>query len=115
MTGTRYVVIFVTASSRNEARKITDKLIGEKLVACVNIVPGIRSTYWWKGKIETAPEILLTIKTKKSLTGKVIKAVREIHSYIVPEIIVLPIIGGNPDYLKWIGETVISEQLYDRS
>jgi len=103
----KYVVIFVTASSRKEARKITDKLLGEKLVACVNIIPGIQSTYWWKGKIEKAPEILLILKTKASLTGRVVKAVRRIHSYQVPEIITLPITGGNPDYLKWIGSTCI--------
>ena len=103
----KYVVIFVTVPSRGEARKITEKLIGDKLVSCVQALPGIGSTYWWKGKVEKASEILLTMKTKKSLTGKVIKAVRKLHSYEVPEIIALPITDGNPDYLKWIGETVI--------
>ena len=102
-----YVMIFVTIPSRGEARKITDKLIGDKLVACVNLVPGIRSTYWWRGKVEKANEILLIAKTKKGLTGKVIKAVKKLHPYEVPEIIAFPIIEGNPDYLKWIGNTVI--------
>jgi uncharacterized protein involved in tolerance to divalent cations len=102
----KYVIIFVTVPGRKSAREITDKLIGGRLVACVNTVPGISSTYWWKGKVEKAREILLLMKTRKSMTGKVIRAVRKLHPYEVPEIVSVDIAGGNPDYLKWISACI---------
>ena len=87
-----------------EAKGLADKLLNEKLVACVNIIDGLVSKYWWKGNIETDNESLLIMKTTPFLAGKVIERVRELHSYDVPEIIVCNIEQGNPDYLKWIGE-----------
>ena len=81
-------------------------LLEEHLAACVNIIPQILSRYWWQGKIETAKESLLIVKTKKSVLKQLIKKVRAIHSYTVPEIIALPIEDGNPDYLNWITESL---------
>ncbi|MDD5688173.1 MAG: divalent-cation tolerance protein CutA [Elusimicrobia bacterium] len=100
----KYAVVFVTAANDKEAKKIVEDVVKAKLVACANIVGKINSIYWWQGKKERAPEVLLIMKTKISLAKKLIKKIKMIHSYKVPEIIFLPIIAGNPDYLKWIGE-----------
>ena len=100
-----FIVVFVTVKDRTEAKKLTKALLGKKLAACVNIIPKVESAYWWKGKIEKADELLLIIKTRKSLLNKLIIEVKKNHSYTVPEIISLPITGGNKDYLNWIGES----------
>ena len=101
-----YIVILVTAGSGEEARKIAKGLVKERSAACINIISRIDSHFLWKGKIERAAETLLIIKTKKSYLKKVTELVKKLHSYKVPEIIALPIIGGNEDYLKWISESV---------
>ena len=101
-----YRLVFVTASSPDEADKISLALVKEKLAACVNIAPKITSRYRWQGKIETANESLLIIKTKKSLIPKLVARVKTLHSYSVPEVIAFPILEGNPDYLKWIKESI---------
>jgi len=102
----KHIVIFITAAGRKEAAVIADNLLKARLVACVNTVPKITSRYWWKGKIERAAECLLIAKTEKRLFKAVEKKVKSIHSYTVPEIIAVPIEAGNPDYLKWISESV---------
>lgn len=101
-----FVVIFVTASTEEEAKKIESTLLDQRKAACVNIILGIKSSFWWKGEIETAQEVLLVIKTKTSKLNEIIRIVKEIHSYETPEVIALPIIGGNEDYLRWIGKEV---------
>ncbi len=97
-----YIVILVTTSNAAEAEKIASTLVAQREAACVNIVSGISSRFWWEGKIDSAEEALLIIKTRKSLLNEVVRAVKGIHSYKVPEIIALPILGGNQDYLDWI-------------
>ena len=99
-----YLVVFITTSSYEEARKIADALVSQKKAACVNIVPKVRSLFRWKGKIEDAEESLLVVKTRTKLFAEVMSTVKGIHSYEVPEIIALPIMAGNPDYLQWINE-----------
>lgn len=106
MENIEYVVIFVTCANKEEGEKISQSLVKKKLVACVNLVPEITSRYWWQGKIETAEEVLLIIKTKKPLVNRLIKEVKKLHSYTIPEIIALPIIAGNKDYLDWIKGSV---------
>lgn len=106
MAETSYVVILVTTSSSEEAHNIADKLLTERKAACVNIVPGISSFFWWQNKRDTAQENLLIIKTKGSLLDEIISLVRQTHSYQVPEIVALPVIGGNSDCFKWIDEEV---------
>ena len=101
-----YIVLFTTASNSEEAHKIAKVLLSQRKAACVNIVPGVSSLFWWQDKIDSAQESLLIIKTKVSLLSQIVTLIREIHSYEVPEIIALPIIGGNQDYLEWMGKEV---------
>jgi len=103
---TEHIVVFITVADEEEARLISRVLLKKRKVACSNIIPGVSSLFWWREKIDSAHESLLVIKTKAALLDEVIQLVKEIHSYDVPEIIALPIIGGNQDYLEWIdGET----------
>ncbi|MBN2187541.1 MAG: divalent-cation tolerance protein CutA [Dehalococcoidia bacterium] len=106
MKQTGAIVIFVTTGSEEEAHRVAVHLLGRKKAACINIVPGVDSLFWWHGKLDSARESLLIIKTKASLLQEVIALVKEVHSYAVPEIIALPIIDGSEDYLKWIDDEV---------
>lgn len=99
----KYIVVFITAKNRREAETIGRALVGEKLAASVNIFPGVRSRYWWKGKIETAREVFCMAKTRSTLFSALARRVKELHSYEVPEILALPISSGTADYLEWIG------------
>lgn len=101
-----YIVVLITTSSFEEAKKIANHLIENKLAACVNIVEKVNSTFFWKGNIENYDESLMVIKTKKDLFGKLKEEVKKLHSYTVPEIIALPIVDGSEDYLNWIEDTV---------
>ena len=106
MIKTGYVVVLVTASNKKEAQKIAAGLIGAKLAACVNIIAKIDSLFFWEGKIDKAQEYLLIIKSKQAKLPKIIKLVKSLHSYKVPEIIALAIIAGSESYLRWIDESV---------
>lgn len=99
------VVIFVTAANKEEAAKISSALIKGKLAACVNIIENVRSLFWWQGEVDNAKEVLLIIKSRKALVNKLIKKVKSLHSYEVPEIIALPIVAGDRKYLKWINDS----------
>ena len=101
-----HIVIFITAKSVEEATKISQELVRQKLIACANIVKDIKSFFWWEGKIDEADEVLLILKTKRSLFKKIEKAVKSLHSYDVPESIALPIVEGHKPYLKWVNESV---------
>ena len=101
-----YVVILVTAKDKKEAEKISRYLLEKKLVACVNVLPGIQSMFWWEGKIDQSAETLLIIKSKRKLFKEIVSAVRAVHSYSVPEIIALPIVEGHHDYLKWVYDSL---------
>ena len=105
MANEKHVVVFITAETLGQCREIADALVGEKLAACVNIVPKVQSKFRWQGKIDSANESLMIVKTREALLDKLIASVKSMHSYKVPEIIALPIVGGNKDYLDWIDET----------
>ena len=105
MRGKAYIVVLATVGSKEEAQKIARGLLEEKLAACVNIIDGVESHFWWQGKIDSAKEALLVIKTKKELFNKLAKKVKSLHSYSVPEIIALPIVTGNTEYLNWINDS----------
>jgi len=99
---TQHIVILVTAKNKKEASQIALRLLESKLIACANIIDGVQSMFRWQGKIDSSKEVLLILKTKKSLFKKVSIKVKSIHSYQTPEIIALPIINGSADYLTWI-------------
>lgn len=100
------IVIFVTASGKEEADKIADRLVKEKLAACVNIINGVESVFWWENKIDRASEVLLVIKSSKEKFAQISETVKALHSYEVPEIIALPITDGYKPYMDWINESI---------
>ncbi|MFA6349681.1 MAG: divalent-cation tolerance protein CutA [Candidatus Omnitrophota bacterium] len=101
-----YNIIFVTVPNKKEADKISFALVSQRLAACVNILSGVRSVYRWQGKVESSKELLLIIKTNSLKVRALIKKVRSMHSYDVPEIIAVPITAGSSDYLEWINDSV---------
>jgi periplasmic divalent cation tolerance protein len=98
-------VVFVTVPDARVARRMSDTLVGERLAACVTIVPGAISTYRWKGKVERARERMLMIKTRSALVKRVEGRVRELHPHEVPEILAIRVAYGEPKYLRWIHKT----------
>ena len=96
------IVILITTSSEGEARKVADLLLNERKAACVNIVPKVESLFWWQGNIELVQENLLIVKTNTAKLKEITDLIKKVHTYEVPEIIALPIIGGNEDYIKWL-------------
>jgi periplasmic divalent cation tolerance protein len=108
-----HVVVFVTASSAEEADRIGQSLVHERLAACANLVPAITSSYWWKGRVERAGEALLVLKTRHDLVDRLQARVRTLHSYTVPEVIAFQIVAGNPDYLRWIDDSLQDPQRHD--
>jgi periplasmic divalent cation tolerance protein len=103
------IIVLVTCGTQKEARKIAHALVGQRLASCVSeIGVPVVSTYRWKGKVESAKEFLLLIKTTKKRFAAVRDAVRKQHSYEVPEIIALPIAAGWRAYLDWIATSVKS-------
>jgi periplasmic divalent cation tolerance protein len=101
-----YIVLFITTADEEEARLISRVLLEQRKAACVNIVPGVSSLFWWQGKIDSAQESLLVVKTRAMLVDEVVQLVNQLHSNDVPEIIALPIVSGNKDYLEWIDGVV---------
>lgn len=104
MTDNRLVL--TTAGSRDEARRIAEALVDRRLAACVNIVPGILSIYRWKEKREESDELLLVIKTTAAAFANVRDAIKEMHSYELPECLCVAIEDGSPEYLTWLAEAV---------
>lgn len=99
-------IVLSTTGSEPEARKIARALVERKLAACVNIVPRIASVYRWQGKVEEAEEWLLLVKTTNAAFDRVRDAIRELHSYDLPECISVTVEDGSPDYLNWIADAV---------
>lgn len=99
-----FIVILITAGSVEEGEKIANSLVEHHLAACANIVPAVKSIFFWEGKTCQGQEVLLVVKSRRQLLEKIIDRVKEIHSYKVPEIIALPVIDGSREYLKWVEE-----------
>ena len=102
----KFLVVLVTAKDSIQAEKIAQELLTQRLAACVNIVKDVHSLFWWEGRVDRSPEVLLVIKSRGDVFKRLVKAVKSVHSYSVPEIIALPIVDGSPDYLKWVNESV---------
>jgi periplasmic divalent cation tolerance protein len=106
------VLIYTTFPSQGEAEIAGRHMVEAKLAACVNILPGMVSIYPWQGKIETASEVVVLIKTAKARAGDVLDAVKRLHPYDVPARLVLPVAGGGADFLSWItAETSVAGKL----
>lgn len=103
---TDYIIVLVTAENRDQAEKISQELLAEKLIACANIISPVFSCFLWQGKVKKAEECLVIMKTKRSLFGEISLCVKSMHSYEVPEVIALPIIDGSENYLSWMGTVV---------
>ena len=99
-------VVLTTTGSKAEAQKIACALVERKLAACVNIVGPIESVYRWKGAVESAEEFLCVVKTTAAAVERVSAAIKELHSYELPECVVLTIEGGSEEYLGWVAENV---------
>jgi periplasmic divalent cation tolerance protein len=98
-----YVIVLVTTATKQEAEKIAQHLLKQKLIACANIIGPVSSLFHWSGKTETAEEYLIFMKSRRDLFDKLMETVKALHSYEVPEILVLPIFGGSEAYLAWLG------------
>lgn len=101
MSQTEFVFVYSTFPDADSARRVAEELVREKLAACVNIPGPMTSVYEWQGKLETGPEFAAFIKTRRALADEVIAAARKLHPYTVPCFLILPIEGGNSDYLDW--------------
>jgi periplasmic divalent cation tolerance protein len=97
-----HAVVLSTASSAEEAAKIAEALVERRLAACVNVLSGVRSTYRWKDTVERADEWLLLVKTRRERFDDVAAAIRELHSYELPEVVMLDLAAGDARYLAWI-------------
>ena len=99
---TDFQIILCTCADREQAEKIAHALVENQLAACVNILPGIHSVYRWQGNVESAAEALLLIKTRAPFSGEVQSTITALHSYEIPEFLVLPVAGGSETYLGWL-------------
>ena len=102
------ILVYVTCASEAEAIQLGSRMVEEKLAACANLIPGMQSIYRWEGKIQRDQEFVLILKTLSEKLSVMTARVKELHSYEVPCVVALPILGGNVDYLNWLGEQVSS-------
>ena len=98
-----YVIVMVTTASKQEAEKIAQNLLNQRLIAFANIIGPVSSLFHWSGKTERSEEYLMFLKSRKDLVEKLVETVKALHSYEVPEILVLPVVGGSETYLAWLG------------
>lgn len=98
------IVVLVTTSTHEEGETIARRLVEDRLVACVNVIPNIRSVFRWEGALSQENEALMVIKSRRDRFPALVTAVKKLHSYSVPEIIALPIVEGSEEYLRWIDE-----------
>jgi periplasmic divalent cation tolerance protein len=97
-------MVYMTAGGLDEARRIARELVESRLAACVNIIDGMNSFYWWEGKVQDDRETVLIAKTRAALVASLIEKVRTLHSYTVPCIVALPILEGHTPFLEWVHE-----------
>jgi periplasmic divalent cation tolerance protein len=99
-------LIYITASDMVEAKAVSRALLEKRLVACVNLIDGMKAMYWWKGQIEEGQEVVIVGKTVAALVPDVIETVKAVHSYECPCVVSLPVSGGNSAFLNWIEDEV---------
>jgi periplasmic divalent cation tolerance protein len=96
------IIVYSTCSSPEEAKKLARHLVEARLAACVNVVSGVDSFYWWQGQVAEEAEILLLIKTSRELFGRLRAEWESLHSYEIPELVAVPIVEGAANYLDWM-------------
>jgi periplasmic divalent cation tolerance protein len=101
-----YALIYITTSGEEESEKIAKTLLEERIVACANIIPSMKSFYWWEGEIEEDTESILFLKTRSDKLDTIIRRVKDIHSYDIPCILEISIQSGSEDYLKWLEDSL---------
>lgn len=106
---TEYRLIYVTVASAEEGATIARAAVGERLAACANLLPPVRSFYWWEGEVRDDPEQVLVLKTRQDRVAALRERVVALHSYDVPCVVALPIIDGHPAYLAWLGDALEGE------
>ena len=99
---TNKIVVLSTCGSPEEADRLARSLVEQRLAACVNVIPGISSHYWWQGRLETAQECLLLVKSSRERFDQLRSVLEQAHSYEIPEVIALPVVDGSLNYLNWI-------------
>lgn len=99
------LLVFSTASSTEEGTSIGRRLVEERLAACVNVVPGARSFFFWKGELQEVDEALMLIKTRRDRYAALEQRIQALHSYSVPEILAVPVASGSPAYVAWVRES----------
>lgn len=104
--GTQAIVVLTTCADAAEAERLADRLVSERLAACVNRLEGVVSTYRWQGAVERGRECLLLIKTTEARLAAVERAIRQCSSYDLPEVLAIAATGGSAEYLRWIGTSV---------
>lgn len=95
-------LLYITTAKLDEAWRVGETLVTERLAACANVLSGMQSCYWWEGKLERSNECVLILKTRASLVDQATARIKELHGYTVPCVVALPIVGGNSDFLAWI-------------
>lgn len=100
------LIVLITSGSHDEAEGIARMLLAKMLAACVNVIPGVTSVYRWEGEIQSDQEWLLVVKTQREVLNELVECVQDLHSYDVPEIIALPLVGGSDAYLRWLDQEV---------
>lgn len=104
-TNLDYIIIFTTAPTPEDGERIARTVVEERLAACASIIPHTKSVYWWEGKMETATEQLVIIKTRRALFAAVRDRILQLHPYKVPEILAVPVEAGSEEYLRWLKES----------
>jgi periplasmic divalent cation tolerance protein len=102
--GSEPTLIYMTAGSAEEARRIGKALVEARLAACVNLIEGMKSMYWWEGAVQEDAEVVMIAKTRAALVEPLTAKVRGLHSYDCPCVVAVPIAGGNPAFLEWIAK-----------
>jgi periplasmic divalent cation tolerance protein len=107
-SATKFALVLITAPDLKTARQLARFALQARLVACANLVPGLESHYWWRGKLETGAEVLLLVKTTRAHLSALEKLILAKHPYDTPEFVAVPLTAGTPKYLKWLAESFAS-------